>query len=244
MKQGQKMLTIIMVVGVLAVLAISTADIYLAKNTVTAPPNIEIEEVSAPSTEQGNTPQSTAESVPQEEGVFRIASSQSEVRFSLGELLGGVPTRVIGKTNQVRGEISIDFENPSQTELGEISVNADDLETDNKFRNRAIQGTILNSSTHKIISFVPTEIITLPETISFGESLAFDINGNLTIKGVTQSVTFSATITPISETQIEGHAETMIAYADYDIFIPSVPRVADVDEEVLLEIDFVALLDS
>jgi len=58
---------------------------------------------------------------------------------------------------------------------------------------------------------------------------------------VTQHVTFSANITPFSATQIEGHAEVMLAYADYDIFIPSVSHVAEVDEEVLLEIDFVAL---
>jgi hypothetical protein len=33
----------------------------------------------------------------------------------------------------------------------------------------------------------------------------------------------------------------MIARVDYDLQIPEVPRVADVDEEVLLEIDFVAV---
>jgi polyisoprenoid-binding protein YceI len=176
------------------------------------------------------------------DGLFRIAASQSEVRFTLGELLGGVPTTVIGKTNQVTGEISVDFENPQKTEITEIQIDPSALTTDNSFRNRAIQGQILDTSTYPLISFLPTEIITLPETINFDESLSLEISGDLTIKEVTQKVTFTANITPISATEIQGHAETMVAYADYDIFIPSVPRVADVDDEVLLEIDFIALL--
>ncbi len=205
------------------------------------------EEVSAPAPTEESVVQPTEENAPQEilsEGLFRIAASQSEVRFTLGELLGGIPTTVIGKTNQVTGEILVDFANPQETEIAEIQINASALATDNSFRNRAIQGQILNTSAYPLISFLPTEIITLPQTVNFGESLSLEISGDLTIKEVTQQVTFTASVIPISATEIQGHAETMVAYADYDIFIPSVPRVADVDEEVLLEIDFVALLDD
>lgn len=57
---------------------------------------------------------------------------------------------------------------------------------------------------------------------------------------MTQSVTFTATVTVISATQLEGSASTIVNRADFGLEIPSVPNVADVDEEVLLEIDFVA----
>ena len=249
MKKSQNMLTLVIVIGVLAVLGIAAMDQFLFKKSLT-PPSVAAEDAVAPApadVAEEVMPEPTQESAPPEaspEGLFRIAASQSEVRFTLGELLGGVPTTVIGKTSQVRGEITIDFENPQGTEIAEIQIDSSALTTDNSFRNRAIQGQILNTGTYPLISFMPTEIITLPETVSFGESLSLEISGDLTIKEVTQKVTFTANITPISATEIQGHAETMVAYADYAISIPSVPRVAEVDEEVLLEIDFVALLDE
>ncbi len=230
MKKSQNMLTIVIVIGVLAVLGISAMDQFLSKESLTASPVESADE--------------SAISEVASDGLFRIAASQSEVRFTLGEVLGGEPTTVIGKTNQVSGEFGVDFENPQEAQLGEIQIDASTLVTDNSFRNKAIQNRILNTSTHQLISFVPTEVAVLPETVNFGESLMLEISGDLTIKEVTQKVTFTANITPISETEIQGNAEAMVAYADFGISIPSVPRVADVDKEVLLEIDFVALLDE
>ncbi|MCP4143633.1 MAG: YceI family protein [Chloroflexi bacterium] len=229
MKKSQNMLTLVIVIGVLAVLGIAAMDQFLFKKSLTPPP-AEAEE-------------STSSELPSD-GLFRIAASQSEARFTLGEVLGGEATTVIGKTNQVTGAFSLDFENLQDTELGEILIDASTFVTDNSYRNRAIQNRILNTGTYQLISFLPTEIAPIPDSVEFGESLTLEISGDLTIKGVTENITFTANITPISATQIEGHAETMIAYADFDISIPSVPRVASVDEEVLLEIDFVALLDE
>jgi len=231
MKKSQKMLTTIIIIGVLAVLGISAMDQFLFRKSLTAPSTLAAEETSA---------EDTAEASP--EGLFRIAASQSEVRFTLGEVLGGEPTTVIGKTDQVTGEFAVDLENPQEVHFGEIQIDARTFVTDNSFRNKAIQNRVLDTSAHQLISFMPTEAALLPETVSFGESLALEISGDLTIKGVTQAVTFTANITPVSEAEIHGHAEIMVAYADYDISIPSVPSVADVDKEVLLEIDFVALL--
>ena len=242
MKKNQNMLTLVIVIGVIAVLWIAAMDQFLFKETLTPPPAEVAEEVVAPGPAEATDESTSPETPP--DGLFRIAASQSEVRFTLGEILGGEPTTVIGKTNQVTGEFGVDFENPQDAQLGEILIDARTLSTDNSFRNKAIQNRILNTSAHQLISFVPTEIATLPETVGFGESLALEISGDLTITGVTQKVTFTASITPISSTQIEGHAEAMVAYADYGISIPSVPRVASVDDEVLLEIDFIAILDE
>lgn len=173
--------------------------------------------------------------------VFEIDSSRSEVRFTLHELLGGQPTTVIGTTNLVNGTLYFSEDAPQDTLLGEIVVNARGLMTDNDFRNRAIHSQILDTDSYEYIRFTPTSLRGLPDVLTMGETVSLEISGNLTIKDVTRMVTFSAQVTLISETQLEGHAETLVAYADYDIFIPSAPRVAEVDEEVLLEIDFIAL---
>ncbi|MDQ4075832.1 MAG: YceI family protein [Chloroflexota bacterium] len=67
------------------------------------------------------------------------------------------------------------------------------------------------------------------------------IVGNLTIRNTTREVTWDATVTPVSESQLEGSASTTINRSDWNLAIPSVPFVADVSEQVRLELDFAAM---
>jgi polyisoprenoid-binding protein YceI len=173
--------------------------------------------------------------------VFTIVQAESEVRFTLGELLSGVPTTVVGATDQVAGEIAIDSVAPANSKVGMILINARTFVTDNNFRNRAINNEILDTDEFEFVSFTPTAITGFPENPSVGEALEFQIIGDLTIRDITNEVTFEVTVTAVSETRLEGYASAMIARADYDLQVPNVPRVADVDEEVLIEINFVAV---
>ena len=61
-----------------------------------------------------------------------------------------------------------------------------------------------------------------------------------TIRDVARDLTFDATITPVSGTQLDGTANTSIRYADWNLAIPQVPFVANVPDQVRLELDFVA----
>ncbi|MBC8503988.1 MAG: YceI family protein [Anaerolineales bacterium] len=173
---------------------------------------------------------------------FEIVQAESEARFSLGELLRGNPKTVVGVTDQVTGDFQVDFDNPTNSQVGVIQINADTLSTDNNFRNGAIQKFILDTSQYEFIIFTPTSYAGLPESVDFGEAVSFMITGDLTIRDLTNQVTFEATVTPVSETRLEGYASTIIARADYNLTIPEVQQVAEVDEEVLLEIEFVAAL--
>lgn len=171
---------------------------------------------------------------------FELVQAESEARFSLGEILRGNPKTVVGVTDQVSGKIQIDFDNSTNSQIGIFQINADTLTTDNNFRNGAIQRFVLETKQYEYITFAPTSIAVLPESVAVGEALNFTITGDLTIKDVTNEVVFEATATLVSETRLEGYASTIVAHADYAIKIPEVQQVADVDEEVLLEIDFVA----
>ena len=173
--------------------------------------------------------------------VFSIVQAESEVRFTLGELLSGVPTTVIGTTDQVAGEIAIDPANPADSRVGVIQVNARTFATDSNFRNRAINNSILETGKFEYVTFTPAEIANFPENPSIGEALEFQISGDLTVRDITNPVTFDVVVTAVSENRLEGSASATIARVDYGLQIPEVPRVADVDEEVLLEIKFVAL---
>jgi len=173
--------------------------------------------------------------------LFEIVQAESEARFIIDEVLRGSPVRVVGVTDQVAAQIAIDPANPAATQLGQIVVNARTLATDNEFRNRAIRNQILDTNTYEFVTFQPTELVGLPDAVTVGQPFSFQVVGDLTIKDVTQPVTFDVTVTPVSETRIEGVATTTFPYRDFGVRIPEVPSVDLVADEVTLELAFVAV---
>lgn len=172
--------------------------------------------------------------------VFEIVPEESEARFLIYEELFGSPKTVVGRTDQVAGQISIDFDNPAASELGTVRVNVRTMATDNEYRNRALRGQILRSNEFEFAQFTPTSIEGLPESITMNTPYTFTITGDLTIRDITQPVTFEARVTPISEQRLHGFAEATITREPFGLTIPNAPGVANVGEEVGLEIEFVA----
>ena len=172
--------------------------------------------------------------------IFEIVPAESEVRFLIGEVLRGSPVTVVGATDQVAAEFAVSADDLAATQLGPILVNARTLVTDNNFRNRAIKNRILTTDAYEFITFTPTEIVGLSGSGAIGEPYSFQIIGDLTVRDVTNPVTFEATATALSDSEIKGFATTTILYPDYNLAIPDVPQVASVEDEVVLEIDFVA----
>lgn len=179
-----------------------------------------------------------------EQIIAQIAQDESQARFLIDEVLNGEDVTVVGATNQVAGEIAVDPQNPDATQVGVIQINARTLATDNNFRDRAIKNQILNTDQYEFITFTPTEIVGLPDNGEVGQRYTFQIVGDLTIRDQTRQVTFDVTANPVSDTRLEGSANTTINYADFGITIPQVRQVAGVSDEVRLEIDFVAVPQS
>jgi polyisoprenoid-binding protein YceI len=196
-----------------------------------------------PQPTQPPAPTQEPTAIPVSRTLYRIAPEQSEVRFILDEDLHGAPTTVVGSTDQVAADIIVDLAHPGDSQVGTIRINARTLQTDNDFRNRAIRAEILESARdeYEFIAFVPTSLSGLPARAAIGDTVTFQITGNLTIRNITQPVTFEATVNLVSETQIEGSASGTVLRSDFDLQIPSVPGVANVTDAVTLEIDFVAL---
>lgn len=175
--------------------------------------------------------------------LFRINDEESIVRFKLDEILNGTPTAVVGETDNVGGDIIINFDNPAASQIGTIAINARTLKTDNEFRDQSVRGLILQTNTHEFIEFVPSEITDLTsDPIATGESVEFQIIGDLTVKGVTNEVTFDASVTLVADDMVEGFASTQILFPDFDITVEAPPQVGGVEEDVILEIEFIAEL--
>jgi polyisoprenoid-binding protein YceI len=172
--------------------------------------------------------------------VFQIVPDQSQVSFSIYEELGGQPKTVVGTTSEVAGQLAVDVQDLSETQVGVIQVNARTLTTDNDRRNGAIRNFILNTDQYEFITFTPTSVTGLSGAAQPGQSFTFQMIGDLTLRDVTRSVTLNVTAQGVSATQITGTATATVNRGDFNLTIPSVRNVANVGEEVTLQIDFVA----
>jgi polyisoprenoid-binding protein YceI len=181
-----------------------------------------------------------ATSSPSSLPVFQISQTDSKAQFTIYEELMGQPNNVVGTTNQIAGQIGVNFNDLSTAQVGEIQIDARTLTTDSNQRNRMIQNRILNTGSFEYVTFTPTQINGLSGSAKIGQPLQFQITGNLTIQDVTKPVTFEVTAQAVSNSQISGTATATVQRSDFNLQIPSVPRVANVGEQVTLEIDFVA----
>src|SRR5690349_10550366 len=65
--------------------------------------------------------------------VLQIDQANTTANFVIDEVLNDAPKTVIGTTDQVAGEIAIDPQDPTKTQIGTIQVNARTLTTDSEF---------------------------------------------------------------------------------------------------------------
>ncbi len=176
---------------------------------------------------------------------FRIVPEGTEARFYINEVLLGQPKTVIGVTSDVTGEVRVDPQNPGSAEIAAITINARDLTTDSDRRNGAIRRFILQSERdeYQYIVFEPVSVEGLPASVAVGDSFQFQVSGNLTVRDVTNPVTFDMTVTPASESEISGIGTAIVNYPDFGLAIPEVPSVTGVEDEVRLEIEFQAVAE-
>ena len=170
---------------------------------------------------------------------YQIDPEASEVRYEVGETFFNNNTFAIavGRTSGLAGEVLVDFENPSNSQVGEIVVNVSQFTSDENRRDNFIRRSGLESSIYPEARFVPNEIQGLPETVAVGDQLSLNILGDLTIKETTQPSTWDVTLT-VEEDRLVGSATTQILMSDFGVGPIQIPTLAT-EDEVNLFFDFV-----
>jgi len=178
-------------------------------------------------------------------GQYVIDPAQSQASFQIDETLRGSPNTVVGATSEVAGQILIDSNDLGASQFSTIVINARTLITDSDQRNRVMRSPVIldsGSDENELITFTPASLDGLDGvTPSVGESLDFEVTGDLIIKGMTKTVTFSVSAVLADESTIQGTATARVLRSDFAIGIPNVPFVADVADEVTLTLEFVAV---
>lgn len=167
-------------------------------------------------------------------------TDEAAATFTLTEELRGQPATVVGTSDIVVGQIELDRSDLSETRIGTILVNARAFATDSSLRDRAVRGPILDTDVFEFIEFVPTAIEGLSGPAQVGEELSFAVIGDLTVRDVTNEVAFDVTATLVDDSTLEGTATTLVSREAFGLTIPSVPTVANVSDEVTLELSFTA----
>jgi polyisoprenoid-binding protein YceI len=176
------------------------------------------------------------------ENFYTIIPDSSQVEYNMREELNNEPTLVIGSTNQISGNFILDLENPNNSKINDISINARTFKTDQDRRDNAVVRFIIKSEDDdkEFITFKTTEIKNLPEKFEVGQSYPLEILGNLTISKITNSVSFQTIVYIENENEVKITGESTILYKDFNLVIPEFPFLANIDDEVILGLNLFA----
>jgi polyisoprenoid-binding protein YceI len=163
-------------------------------------------------------------------------TSDSTVGYRVSEVLFGVDTEGAGRTNQVTGSLVIDGTTATS---GEFSVDMATVTSDDGRRDGQFRGRIMSVDQFPTATFTLTQPVDFGTVPTEGQTLTATATGDLTLRGVTNSVTFDV------EAKLEGGrigvlGNIPIKFSDYDIPDPS-NQAATVKDDGLLE--FVLVFD-
>src|SRR5262249_50376702 len=124
----------------------------------------------------------------------------------------------------------------------QIKVDLSTLVTDNDLRNNTIQGRILETgdASNQFATFDEKAIDGLPESITVGQLVSFKMTGDLTIHGVTKSVTFDVTASLEGAKAQKGDASTPVSNKAFKTNAPDGPWVTGRAKTVKLELNSTA----
>ncbi len=146
-----------------------------------------------------------------------LATSESTVGYRVKEVLGGVDTEGVGRTNQVNGSLTIQDTTLLNTvfEIDIASIKSDSSKRDSQF-----SGNIMDTATYPTATFrllTPIELGSIPAD---DQNITATAQGELTMHGVTQQVSFDVTA-KIANGIIGVLGSIDITFADYGIANPS-----------------------
>ncbi|MEO1055741.1 MAG: YceI family protein [Actinomycetota bacterium] len=162
------------------------------------------------------------------DGVW-LPTSDSEFGYRVEEVLAGVNTTAVGRSNEIGGQLTID----GTTAQIEAIVQVENITSDDSRRDGQFSGRIMDAANFPTASFVTTQPIDLGTIPADGEQVVVPVVGELTLKGVSQPVTFDVTAQRTGD-RIGVLGAIPVAFADYGIDNPSFGAVRT-DDNGLVE---------
>jgi predicted lipoprotein with Yx(FWY)xxD motif/polyisoprenoid-binding protein YceI len=173
---------------------------------------------------------------------YNFVPAESQASYEVGETFINDNNRfavAVGVTDQLGGRVFLDPSNPLAAWVAPVTIDISTLTSDSNRRDDKIRTDFLQSAQFPIATFVPTQIEGLPESYTPGEQVDLQIHGDLTVREVTQPVTFQATIQG-EEGNLTGEATATILMSDFGVGPISILGILETEDEVKLTFNFVA----
>lgn len=147
---------------------------------------------------------------------------------------------VIGKTQEFEGQFNINFDDLSSLEgSNQFTVKLNTLSTDQSRRDNWIRNNGPQFNTYPLAEFTATGLEGSPTSYTEGEEVHFKLLGDLTIREVTQPVTFDVTAKVEGDT-VTGVATADLKMTDFGIDPPNFANTLSVANEFQVRVEFTA----
>ena len=174
-------------------------------------------------------------------GVTITLGEGTVARYLVQEQFANVdlPNDAIGETSDVTGTFAFSRDGEIVASGSRIVMNAASLRSDEPRRDNYLGDNAIETNTYPEIIFVATDISRLEWPLPTSGETTFIIEGDLTVRDVTRPVVWEATAT-FNGNSVTGKAETNFTFGEFEMEVPDLFFLISVDDNIRLELDFVA----
>jgi polyisoprenoid-binding protein YceI len=158
------------------------------------------------------------------DGTWNI-STDSTLGYRVKEVLAGLDTEAVGRTNQVNGSMTI---SGTTVDAADFTVDVASIKSDDGRRDGQFRGQIMSASQFPEATFKLTKPIELGSVPATGQTVTVSATGDLTLRGKTNPVTFDIQA-KLDNGRIGALGNIPVTFADYGISNPSngIAKVGD-----------------
>src|SRR6266576_4230953 len=173
---------------------------------------------------------------------FQIVPAQTTASYSVYEnlIFQNKPNNdAIGTTHSVQGSFGMRTGASPLVAAMNITVDLRTLQTDSQRRDSYVQQHTLETDTYPNATFVSVSTQGLPASYTDGQTVHFQLTGNLTMHGKTNKEVFDVQGKVVGKT-ITGTATSTIYMTDFGIQPPNLANIAIAQNKVLITLTFTA----
>ena len=173
---------------------------------------------------------------------FQIVPAQTTASYSVYEnlIFQSKPNNdAIGTTHSVTGSFKIRTGASPLIAAMNITVDLRTLQSDSSRRDNYIQQNTMQTDTYPNATFVSVSTQGLPASYTDGQTVHFQLAGNLTMHGKTNKEVFDVQGKVVGKT-ITGTATSTIYMTDFGIQPPNLANIAIAQNKVLITLTFTA----
>ncbi len=146
------------------------------------------------------------------------------------------PGDALLSTSAVKGSFTLNADG-TFAPTSKIAVDLTTLRSDQSQRDQYIKDNTLQTRRFPSAEFVPTKATGVPLPLPANADMKFTLTGDITIHGVTKSVTFAvAAARAGSKLAVTATAEPAWKFADFGMTVPRVASVLSIEDDIRVEI--------